>query len=151
MSHQEIEHAVSLYNWYRFHHDFIRALVDAAQRRVKGSIYPLGSALPSWAFIGPQGRFRSKQAPIVEALTGVEVDRIRMCANKNCRRVFWAGRIAKPGSVKNDQLCCSPACSHAARNQRHRARYGDPKDDFAARKLTANEKSLKKKAQAKGK
>jgi hypothetical protein len=76
MSIHEIDSAVLRYNWYRFHHDFMSALVDAVQRREKGKTFHLASALPSGAYIGPKGRFRPKLAPIVEALNGVEVDRI---------------------------------------------------------------------------
>ncbi len=151
MSAEEMDRALARYNRYRFHHNFMAALVAVAETHQRGKISQFASALPSGAFIGPNGHFRPKLAPIVEALNGVEVDRIRMCGNKNCRRVFWAGRIAKPGSSKNNQLCCSPECSHAARNQRLRARYKDPRDDFASRKLTANEKWQSKMTQPKGK
>ena len=150
MSEQDVDRAVSHYNWYRFHHDFMRSLIDAVQRRDRLTVFPVGYSLHARAYIDSDGRFRSKLAPIMEALDGVEVDRIRVCHNKNCRQIFWAGRVAKPGSAKNDQVCCSPECSHAARNQRLRARYVDPSDDFAARKLTANEKWLNRKSRTKG-
>jgi len=150
MTHQDIDRAVRRYDWFRFHHDFMRSLVQAAHSREKGREIQLPDALPSGAYIDSSGRFRPRLAPIIKALDLAEVDRIRICANKNCRRIFWAGRIAKPGSEKNDQVCCSPECSHASRNQRLRARYVDPKDDFAERKLTANEKWVNKRSHPKG-
>jgi hypothetical protein len=150
MNDHDIDRAVSHYSWYRFHHDFMRSIIDAVQVRDTLTAFPVGYALHARAYIDPDGRFRPKLAPIMEALDGVEVDRIRACLNKNCRRIFWAGRVAKPGSTKNDQVCCSPECSHAARNQRLRARYTDSTDDYAARKLTANERWTNKQARRKG-
>lgn len=71
------------------------------------------------------------------ATRGAELERIRLCANRNCRRVFYVGRT--------NMVCCSRSCDHALRNQRYRARYRDPKDSYKMRKLDSKEKSSKKK------
>ncbi len=50
--------------------------------------------------------------PLKKFLEEVELDRIKRCAYKECRRIFWAGRIDRP--------CCSEVCRNAYRQQKHR-------------------------------
>lgn len=71
-----------------------------------------------------------------QAIEDVEVDRIRECLNPHCRKVFWAGR--------SNLVCCTHKCAHAYRNQRYRARYRDPQDDYKKRKQDATERHRNK-------
>jgi hypothetical protein len=60
-----------------------------------------------------RGRIQFSHGPIMDALRGVEVARIRLCPI--CGKIFWAGRL--------DQRCCSGKCSHVRRTRLWRASY----------------------------
>ena len=60
-----------------------------------------------------QGVFVLQRNQLIEALEGVEAERIRTCPI--CEQIFWAGRINQPA--------CSKRCSHALRNRKYRERY----------------------------
>jgi hypothetical protein len=62
-----------------------------------------------------EGRIRFTCSSIVDALEGVEADRIRKCENPNCGRIYWAGRV--------DQPCCGKKCANARRVRTWRERY----------------------------
>ena len=61
---------------------------------------------------GPDGKFKVTYSPLLAALEGIEIFRIRECARPTCRKIFWAGRA--------DQKGCSESCAKALRNQRYR-------------------------------
>jgi len=63
--------------------------------------------------VSDKGERKIVHGPIVEALLGVDVRRIRECAI--CCDFFWAGRI--------DQPCCSKKCAHVVRTRRWREKY----------------------------
>ena len=60
-----------------------------------------------------EGKLRIKHHPLLQALEGVEVSRIRECAR--CDQIFWAQRT--------DQLCCGRRCAHILRTRRWRQGY----------------------------
>jgi hypothetical protein len=59
------------------------------------------------------GKFRVEHHPLLRALEGVELVRIREC--HICGKIFWAGRI--------DQLCCTTRCAKVLRTRRWRECY----------------------------
>ena len=65
--------------------------------------------------VNEKGEIEFELSPVFEALQGVEAARIRECQKRNCRRIFWAGRL--------DQPCCSTKCANARRVQNWRDRY----------------------------
>lgn len=71
--------------------------------------------IPTFISLDDQGLISIIQAKFINAIDGVEAARIREC--EICKRIFWAGR--------KTQQACSPACAHALRNRRYRARYKD--------------------------
>jgi hypothetical protein len=140
-----VAEAVKRYNFVRDAREALQQIVhlsslSAEQRGVESWFNPLllSSYLPRAPIhINEEGIITVKKDAFLEAIDEVEVARIRECQNKNCGRLFWAGRINQP--------CCSPECAHAYRNQRYRARYRDPEDAYKTRKLSATEKSNAKK------
>lgn len=113
--------AIARYNELRFQRAFLRSLLALASSRQKEkkSRHLEGRLFGSW-YINEDDGFEVSLAPFIKALWDdkVFVSRIKICANKNCRRVFWAGR--------EDQKCCPlpPAklsgCANAYRNQQYR-------------------------------
>ena len=61
------------------------------------------------------GIVRDERDRFAQALTGVDLQRIRQCAV--CRKILWAGR--------NDAMCCSPQCANARRTRLYRKRKGE--------------------------
>jgi hypothetical protein len=80
------------------------AQVGVASRQFRTEWWGLPHLHPI-ATIDEHGKFRLRLHPIVSALEGVEIARIRVC--KRCGLIFWASR--------NDSSCCGKACS-----QQHR-------------------------------
>lgn len=68
-----------------------------------------------YAVTGQDGKFRVEHDPLLQALEGVEVSRIRECAR--CHQIFWAQRT--------DQLCCGRRCAHILRTRRWRQAYDE--------------------------
>ena len=136
--------AIKRYENYRITHRFMRRIVEAIEdykinpREASKEI----SIMDKLRIEG--GMIQAELATLTKAVHGVEAERIRICRNKNCRSFFWAGRISKSGSNQNNQVCCTPQCAHAYRNQRYRAKYKDPKDKYKSKKLAANERSQAK-------
>jgi hypothetical protein len=62
-----------------------------------------------------EGKFRVEHHPLLLAIEGVEVSRIREC--DVCRQIFWAKRT--------DQLCCKRRCAKTLRTRRWRQGYVD--------------------------
>lgn len=63
--------------------------------------------------VNDKGESQIVHGPIVEALLGTDIRRIRECPI--CSDFFWAGRI--------DQSCCSTQCAHILRTRRWRENY----------------------------
>jgi hypothetical protein len=61
------------------------------------------------------GKFRIQYHPLLRALEGVELARIRECPI--CGKIFWAGR--------KDQICCKTKCAKIRRTRRWRERYAE--------------------------
>jgi hypothetical protein len=61
------------------------------------------------------GKFRVTHHPLLHALEGVELTRIRECPI--CGKLFWAGRI--------DQACCTKGCAGIRRTRLWRGNYPD--------------------------
>ena len=59
----------------------------------------------------PHGILRITNDPLLQALEGVEADRIREC--EHCSKIYWAGR--------KDKFACDQ-CTHAARQKRYRSK-----------------------------
>jgi len=59
------------------------------------------------------GKLEVKQGPLLDALVGVEADRIRRCSE--CPRIFWAGRI--------DKRACGDKCVNRRNVRLWRNRY----------------------------
>lgn len=136
--------AIKRYRTYRITHRFMRRIVEAIEDykinpREASKEIPIMDKLRI-----EDGIIQAELASLTKAVHGVEAERIRICGNKNCRSFFWAGRISKSGSNQNNQVCCTPQCAHAYRNQRYRAKYKDPKDKYKSKKLSANERSQAK-------
>ena len=60
-----------------------------------------------------EGNLRIQHDPLLQALEGVEVRRIRECPI--CGELYWAGRIDKP--------TCKVKCAHVLRERRYRENY----------------------------
>ncbi len=60
-----------------------------------------------------EGKLQVKRWPLLDALAGVEADRIRRCSE--CPRIFWAGRI--------DKYACSDKCVNRRNVRLWRERY----------------------------
>src|SRR3984893_3699571 len=83
---------------------------------------------PGFVIDRRDGRFRVEHHPLLQALEGIEVSRIRECAI--CHQIFWAQRA--------DQPCCTRRCAHILRTRRWRKRY--PKKYKIQRYRRANAK-----------
>jgi hypothetical protein len=70
-----------------------------------------------------------------EAVEGAEFDRIRECLNKNCNKVFYAGRL----TIK----CCSTSCAHAYRNQKSREKYREDPSGYVLKQAQRERKKRK--------
>ena len=79
----------------------------------KDSLTPRALPLPierSASLWLESGKLSVKLAPFLEALQGLEVERLRICPI--CSQIFWAGRLDKSG--------CSENCSRVLRQRRLR-------------------------------
>jgi hypothetical protein len=93
----------------------LRTIARWNREGLAGRLLPLMGELGDLVSVGtgPDGeKIEVKHSPLLEAIEGVEVFRIRECDGPACRRIFWAGRT--------DQSCCSSTCSSARRKQRYR-------------------------------
>jgi hypothetical protein len=63
----------------------------------------------------PDGKCRVQHHPLLRALEGVELNRIRECPI--CGQIYWAGRIDKP--------CCTDRCARIRRTRKWREGYSD--------------------------
>jgi hypothetical protein len=63
--------------------------------------------------LGPNSRISLVHTRLLQALEGVEANRIKQCPN--CWKIFWAGRIDQPG--------CSQRCTGNIRIKRWREAY----------------------------
>ena len=68
---------------------------------------------PVSLFTDLRGNFRVEPNPLIQAMDGVEADRIREC--RICGQIFWAGRT--------DQACCKRRCAKVLRTRRWREGY----------------------------
>lgn len=59
------------------------------------------------------GNLRIQHDPLLQALEGVEVSRIRECPI--CGALYWAGRLNQPA--------CTGKCAHVLRQRRYRENY----------------------------
>lgn len=118
----QISLAIDRYNEFRDGRGFLKGVMHlaASRRETKASDLVEGLRFFGSAYIDKNDGLHIELAPFVKSLLhdDVEISRIRKCANRNCQRIFWAGRI--------DQKCCpapdgKPAgCGHAYRNQLYR-------------------------------
>ena len=97
----------------------IRAVLRAIARKDKsepgtGDLL-IGSHLEDFVsgHADQDGKFRVEHHPLLLALEGVELVRIREC--RICGKIFWAGRT--------DQFCCTTRCANVLRTRRWRERY----------------------------
>ncbi len=111
---------------------------DGKSHRVSSALKPFEFKI--WLTIDEEGIVRTKNQPLVDAISedDVEAARIREC--KVCKRIFWAGRITKQ--------CCSPACSNTFRVRRHRYKTAAEKAEHKHKRYTREEKQAS--AQPKG-
>ena len=111
------EPPVQAYNRARFIkqvREVLRTLARHGGKPTTESL-PIAAYLESLAFaeIDKTGRFHLELTPLLRAIDGAEVGRIRVC--RICRNLFWAGRT--------DQVCCSGKCAGANRTRKWRERY----------------------------
>lgn len=137
--------ALKNYHDYRTVHRFMGKIVGAIEEYRDKSLDSNKEILITQKLRIEDGIIQAEMATLTKAVHGIEAERIRICRNKNCRRIFWAGRISKSGSDQNNQICCTPQCAHAYRNQRYRTRYKDSRDDYKSRKIDATERFQAKK------
>jgi hypothetical protein len=114
--------AINRYNEFRDGHAFLKGVMHlaASRRETKASDLVEGLRFLGSAYIDENDGLHVQLAPFVKNLLDdeVKIGRIRKCANRNCQRIFWAGRI--------DQKCCPipegklTGCGHSYRNQRSR-------------------------------
>jgi len=99
-----------------------RALLDAiAGTQTKKSVSPgkeiqiPREAIPMSVALAldGEGKLKVERWPLLDALVGVEADRIRRCSE--CPRIFWAGRI--------DKYACSDKCVNRRNVRLWRERY----------------------------
>jgi len=88
----------------RAHHlkvirDVLGVLARCNKERLVSESLPIGAYLESLITVRAdlEGRLQIERSPLLAALDGVEIVRIRQC--KRCRQIFWAGRV--------DMMCCS--------------------------------------------
>lgn len=67
------------------------------------SIAGLNGLLSNSFYIDENGIFKFRILELFRILEGVDVRRIRTCAEKDCKNFFWAQRI--------DRMCCSKKCA----------------------------------------
>jgi hypothetical protein len=79
------------------------------------------------------GNLQIDHHPLLQALEGVEVSRIREC--EVCHQIFWAQRT--------DQHCCGRRCAHVLRTRRWREEYDRKYHLQRVRKANAKEAKVK--------
>jgi hypothetical protein len=132
MSALERDSALNRYDFFRSEQLFIGELIKAATNRYEGEPSPTKAGILARWFIDEEDRFQVEFPRLVKAFSDdqVMISRIRLCANKNCDLVFWAGRV--------DQLCCTPECNHARHSQLTRERRAQ--GYYQGARLTEKEK-----------
>ena len=74
-----------------------------------------------------EGKFRVQHHPLLQAIEGVEVSRIREC--DVCHQIFWAKRT--------DQHCCKQRCAKILRTRKWRQGYDEKYHSRRVRKANA--------------
>jgi hypothetical protein len=94
-----------LYTIARFNHSKLREQI------------PIGGLIENSvsAHLDEDGRIRIEHSPLLRALDGIDVARIRECSIDH--KIFWASRV--------DQTCCTTRCAKVRRTRRWRQRYLD--------------------------
>jgi len=89
----------------------------ASRRETEASDLVEGLRFSGCAYIDENDGLHIELAPFVKSLLhdDVEISRIKKCANRNCQRIFWAGRIDQKGCPVPDGKLTG--CGHAYRNQ----------------------------------
>jgi hypothetical protein len=83
----------------------------------------------TYIHIDNQGVMNVRTPAFLQALDGVEINRIRECPV--CSSIFWAGRIT--------QQCCTPRCSNIFRVRRHRFRSDEEKGELKLKRIKREE------------
>jgi hypothetical protein len=95
--------------------DVLRALARCDKTKLASEGLAVGAYLEGVISVSTteKGLLQVDRAPLLRAIEGVEVSRIRECPI--CRKIFWAGRI--------DQPCCSKEHGKVLRTRRWRDGY----------------------------
>lgn len=86
-----------------------KAVAPSKEIEIPREATPMSVALG----VDGEGKLQVKRWPLLDALVGVEADRIRRCSE--CPRIFWAGRI--------DKYACSDKCVNRRNVRLWRERY----------------------------
>lgn len=123
----KIDAAIKRYDHFRIQHKFMGELVmvAASRKAIGGRSKPNRGLLASW-YIDENDHYRREFNPIIEQLDRalddeLEISRIRMCANENCRRIFWAGNAK--------QSACCTKCSAAQHSRENYRIHRQPKTE----------------------
>jgi hypothetical protein len=111
--------------------ELLHTIARTSKNKSAGQHLPIRSSFENelvYAATGQDGKLRVEHHPLLQALEGIEVSRIRECAI--CHQIFWAQRA--------DQPCCTRRCAHILRTRRWRKRY--PKKYKVQRYRKANAK-----------
>ena len=111
--------AIDRYNKFRDERAFLKGVMHlaASRRETEASDLVEGLRFSGCAYIDENDGLHIELAPFVKSLLhdDVEISRIKKCANRNCQRIFWAGRIDQKGCPVPDGKLTG--CGHAYRNQ----------------------------------
>ncbi len=135
ITHETIDEAYGKVYFFSQTIDLIRKIADL-NRANDGSPFSYSIETTLILKTDDKGRFINSPPPLLEALEGVEVARIRAC--QFCGKVFWAGRI--------DQSCCSHQCAGNLRARRWRERY---EEKYKEQRYKKNEKEDLERQEAK--
>jgi hypothetical protein len=147
MSSDQMSLAIDRYDKFYEGLLFLKGVMHLAATRKEAEPSRLVEGLKFFAsaYIDENDGLHIELPPFVQSLLhdDVEISRIKKCANKNCERIFWAGRI--------DQKCCpSPrgqlsGCAHAYRNQQYREKKKRSEDKLRFRQGPLTERKKREK------